>query len=455
MREAVRIGIRREDKNCWERRAPLAPQHVEHLRVRHQLSFVVQSSTIRAFTDDEYAEAGARISDTLDDCDLVLAVKEIPSDFFSESKSYVFFSHTIKGQPYNMAMLQRLIDLRAQLVDYEPITDEKGRRLVFFGRYAGLAGMIDSLHGLGVRLHLEGFETPFAAVRPAHAYHDLADAKRSLRTLGQDLRAHLLPEALCPMVFGVLGYGNVSQGAQEIIDVFPHEQITPAELPALMARTEKPRDRIFKVVYREEDLVQRTDGKAFELEDYYRHPEHYRSCFEPHLQHISLLLNAIYWDERYPRFVPNAALQALFAEAKTPRLRMIGDVSCDIDGSVQATTKETDQDSPFLTFEPGRGASVDGLGNSGVNLLAVANLPCELPRDATVAFGEQLSPFVDALARADWSGTLEQAGLPEELQRATLLLRGELTPRYAQLQQHLDQHAARLAASGDAQSTKR
>jgi saccharopine dehydrogenase (NAD+, L-lysine-forming) len=161
------FGIRLEDKNEWERRTPLIPAHVKELREKHGLEVYVQSSPIRAFGHQEYEQAGARIVEDLTACPLILAIKEIPPQLFEKDKTYVFFSHTIKGQAFNMPMLQRLLDLGCQLIDYEKIVDERGRRQVFFGNYAGLAGMIDTLWALGQRLAWEKIDTPFSHLRPA------------------------------------------------------------------------------------------------------------------------------------------------------------------------------------------------------------------------------------------------------------------------------------------------
>src|SRR4030043_2363614 len=169
----VSIGIRREDKNRWERRSPIIPDHVKQLIREHNFHFVVQPGSIRVFSESEYKNAGADISEDLSTCSAIFAVKEIPQNLILKNKVYIFFSHTIKGQSYNMSMLQKLLDQKCTLIDYELIVDKTGRRLVFFGNYAGLAGMIDSFWALGQRLHVEGFTTPFLNIQPAHKFTDL------------------------------------------------------------------------------------------------------------------------------------------------------------------------------------------------------------------------------------------------------------------------------------------
>ena len=180
------IGIRREDKNPWERRVPLVPSQVARLIGEHELTIHVQPSDQRIFPDEEYRKAGAKVQEDLSSCQAILGVKEMPLAFFERGKTYLFFSHTIKGQPYNMPMLQRMMALQCQLIDYERIIDEKNRRLVLFGRHAGLAGMIETLRALGERLSLEGVpgsQNPFSEIKPAYRYENLTEAKTHLSHL--------------------------------------------------------------------------------------------------------------------------------------------------------------------------------------------------------------------------------------------------------------------------------
>ena len=198
------LGIRREGKSKWERRAPLAPQQVRTL-LGEGLSVVVQPSPTRVFSDEEYRLAGAKLDEDLSGCNAVFGVKEMPVNLFRENGTYAFFSHTIKGQPYNIEMLEALMAKRCQLIDYEKVCDDAGRRLVFFGRFAGLAGMLDSLWALGLRLEHEGLHTPFSELQPAFEYDSLEEAKDAIRALGSRIKAGGLPEQLAPLIVGFLG----------------------------------------------------------------------------------------------------------------------------------------------------------------------------------------------------------------------------------------------------------
>jgi alpha-aminoadipic semialdehyde synthase len=191
------------------------------------LSVVVQPSPSRIFSDEEYRLVGAKVDEDLFGCSAVFGVKEMPVDQFREDGTYAFFSHTIKGQPYNMEMLKVLMAKRCHLIDYETVTDEVGRRLIFFGRFAGLAGMLDSLWAFGRRLEHEGLHTPFGELRPAFEYDSLEEAKGAIRALGSRIKAGGLPEELAPLIVGFTGYGNVSLGAQEILSLLPVQELSP------------------------------------------------------------------------------------------------------------------------------------------------------------------------------------------------------------------------------------
>ena len=431
----TRIGIRREDKNAWERRVPIIPEHVRTLTDQHPIEFVVQPSGIRVFGDDEYREAGAVISEDLSNCSIVLAVKEIPETLFEPGKTYIFFSHTIKGQAANMPALKRLVELGCNLIDYELVVDDDGRRLIFFGRHAGLAGMIDTLWALGRRLEHEGVTSPFPSIKPAHQYDRLDDAMDAITGVGEKIRTAGLPELLTPMVCGFSGYGNVSQGAQEIFDLLPFEEIDPGNLGSIRKTACNVGDRLFKVVFKEEHIVEPVDGSnPFNLQDYYHHPEKYRSIFDETVQHLTLLVNCIYWASPYPRLVTKANLKKLWDAPSRPALRVIGDISCDIAGSIECTMKSTDTGNPIYVYEPLRDAIVDGWAGDGPVILAVDNLPCEIPRESSTEFSSVLADFIPAIASADLGEDPGKSDLPGAIKRAFIVHQGEIRPSY----RHLD-----------------
>ena len=432
------IGIRREDKNIWERRTPLIPDHAGELMRKHPIEVWVQPSAIRIFPDDEYRKEGVTVSEDLAPCSIVLAVKEIPIEFFREGRTYVFFSHTIKGQPYNMPMLKRMIDLHCTLIDYERIVDAQGRRLVFFGHQAGQAGMIDTLWALGQRFQAEGVDSPFAAVSKTIDYTGLVEAKESIQTAGWEIKKHGLHPSLAPLVFGFTGYGYVSQGAQEIFDLLPFEEIAPDQLKEMFSRKSYRANCVYKTVFREEDMAEPKDREhQFSLREYYDYPERYNPVLEKYIPYLTGLINAIYWSPQYPRFVSRQFLKDLYSGPQQPRLRVIGDISCDVNGGVECTVKCTTPAEPVFTYDLEKDEAVEGITGRGVVIMAVDNLPAEIALESSVFFSQVLSPYMPAIAAADYTKTFEQCMLPPELKKAVILFRGELTPEYKYMRQFI------------------
>ncbi|MEJ2731946.1 MAG: bifunctional lysine ketoglutarate reductase /saccharopine dehydrogenase family protein [Anaerolineae bacterium] len=432
------LGIRREDKSEWERRVPVTPQDAAELQRKHDIQVIVQPSDIRAFTDEEFSEAGVTVQESLSPCPVVLGIKEMPLEVFEPDKAYVFFAHVIKGQPYNMPMLQRMLDLGCTLIDYERVVDEKNRRLIFFGWHAGVAGLVNTLWALGQRLAWEGVSTPFTDLRQTHNYHDLAEAKAALGHVRTRIEAEGLPEQITPLIIGVAGYGNVSRGAQEMLDLLPLIEIQPEEVATLAAGGDYSNKHLYKAVFKEWHLVDpASPDAAFELQDYYDHPEKYRGVFQQYLPHLTVLVNAIYWTEAYPRLVTKADLRTLFDGPDQPRLRTIGDISCDIEGAIECTVRSTEPGEPIYVYNPLTGETTDGHEGPGVVVMAVDILPAELPREASADFSRILRPFLPAMAHCDFSAPFEECHLPPEIKRAVIAYQGQLTPDYEYIREFL------------------
>ena len=369
---------------------------------------------------------------------MVFGVKEMPSEFFSPETTYAFFSHTIKGQAYNMPMLKKMMSLGCNLIDYERVANESGQRLLFFGRYAGLAGMIDSLWALGKRLSWEGIANPFSQIRQTYQYNTLEEAKQAVAEAGKKIAHDGLDGALLPLVCGFAGYGHVSMGAQEIFDLLPFEKIAPEDIRRVFNDPSKTKHTLYKVVFEEKHLVEPVSpDTGFVLQDYYDHPEKFRSRFESYLPLMILFINAIYWTEAYPRLVTKAGLKRLFESESKPRLRVIGDITCDIEGAVECTLRITRPDNPIFVYDPFKENATDGHEGNGVVVMAVDNLPCELPHDASVDFGNNLLRFVPDIASADFSIDFESVRLPDPIKKSVILHRGDLTPPYQYMKQFL------------------
>ncbi|MFO7733249.1 MAG: bifunctional lysine ketoglutarate reductase /saccharopine dehydrogenase family protein [Candidatus Aminicenantes bacterium] len=433
MTAKIQIGIRREDINRWERRVPLIPSHARELVDNHPLDIRVQPSDIRVFADGDFRMAGIPVEESLSPCSIVFAIKEIPVERLEKGKAYIFFSHTAKGQSQNMPMLKRMMELGCTLVDYEKMVDDKGRRVLFFGNYAGHAGMVDTLWALGRRLEVEGVRNPFSILKPAHRYQNLTEAREAVAELAVNIIDRGLPGGLGPVVIGFFGYGHVSQGAQEILDILPVETVKPCDLPGLF-QEKAGEARLYKAVFREEDMVRPVDpGRAFDLQDYYRNPHLYRPVVEDLIPYLTAIVNGIYWAPQYPKFLTKPFLKRLYGGGARPRLRVVGDITCDVDGSIECNVKATDSENPVYVYDPARDEAVSGFEGPGPVVLAVYNLPAELPLESSTYFSRGLKDYVPAFAAADLRGRFEDCGLPDVIRRAVILYRGELTPDYAYL----------------------
>ena len=432
------IGIRREDKNLWERRVPLIPSHVKDLVKEHAIEICLQPSSIRIFPDQDYVKDGVKIEEDLSLCSIILAIKEIPVHFIKEGKVYLFFSHTIKGQPYNMPMLKSLIKKKCTLIDYERIMNPDGQRLLFFGKEAGQAGMINTLWALGQRLLKEGIENPFSRIKQAIGYISLVEAKEEIQKIGWEIDKKGIHHSLSPLVCGFAGYGHVSLGAQDILDLLPYKFIEPEKLNELFRRKNYSAHKIYKVVFKEKHMVKQVNVKdSFELQDYYQNPQKYSSIFDSYLEQLTVLVNCIYWEPKYPKFVTKKFLKKLYGKDSRPRLRVIGDITCDIEGAVECTLKATEPDNPVFTYNPQEDSAVDGFEGNGPVIMAVDNLPAEISLESSISFSKSLELLVPDIARADFSSEFESISLPDSVKRAVILHRGKFTPDYLYMEKFL------------------
>ncbi|MGD9899509.1 MAG: bifunctional lysine ketoglutarate reductase /saccharopine dehydrogenase family protein [Calditrichaceae bacterium] len=433
-----RIGIRREDIDQTEKRAPLSPDHVKELVNGTSLDIIITPSKRRIFTNNQYKDAGAILNDDLSDCNVIFGVKEVPADELSENKAYCFFSHTIKGQSYNMPLLKRMLELKNTLIDYEKVTDEMGRRIIFFGRYAGIVGAINTLWIYGQRLLAEGIENPFALIKQANKYNSLDEAKSDIHLLADTIRKKGLPQEILPVVIAVTGSGQVSQGAQEIFDLLPAALISAPEL--LVTDHSILRKNGITTVIIDVDAFTKpvNPDNTFDFNEYINNPEKYRGDFEKYIPAISMLVNGIYWEKKYPRLVTKKSLKMLFEDVKNPMLRVISDITCDIDGSIECNVKTTTSDNPVYVYEPLTGNIFDGFQGNGPVILAVDKLPSELPGESTSGFGDSLLPFIPKLASADFDVPFEKLDIPPEFKRAVIAHKGNLTPDYQYLRPFLD-----------------
>ncbi|MEA3288406.1 MAG: hypothetical protein U9Q77_13675 [Candidatus Marinimicrobia bacterium] len=428
----ARIGIIGEHKP-GEARIPLTPVQIQQLHTQNpQLSITVQPSEQRKFKDIEFSSIGIEMPADLKAANLVMAVKEIDVKDIHSKQAYLYFSHTIKGQDYNMSMLQHILDVGATLLDYELISDEQDRRLVFFGRHAGLAGMVNSLWSYGQRQAVLGVNSPFMKIKQAQDYKDLVEIKASLKEIAPEIQEWLKGKPA--LVVGITGYGNVAKGAQEILDILPLVELSATEL--LHVDLADYSGKIIKVVFKEIDMFEPIDKKnIFVLQDYFDHPEKYQSKFNPYLNKMNILVSCIYWDTPYPRLITLDEIKAHYKH--DPSLLVVGDITCDIDGAIQFNSGATLSPDPVYVYDPDTNSKLMGFQGNGVLLMAVDNLPTELPREASEAFGEALLPFVPAMGACDYSKPFADLELPPEVKKAVIAHGGELTPAYKYLEKYL------------------
>ncbi|MHA1958839.1 MAG: hypothetical protein ACW99U_01310 [Candidatus Thorarchaeota archaeon] len=429
------IGLRKEEK-AFEGRVAIVPQHIKLLNQQHEIHFLLDPSDQRGFSTDEYESVGVSTTPLKgSSANVILGIKEMPIGFFEEDKVYIFFSHTIKGQSYNMPMLKDIIDKKATLIDYEKIIDDNGRRLIFFGNWAGFAGISETLRLLGMRLEAEGIEpNPFAQLKTTVQYKGLADLKDEFKALGERIKDKGLPEKLLPLVVGFAGYGNVSTGAQELFDILPHKTIEPHEISRLSRESKV----LYKCVFKEEHMVSPKDSsQTFDLQDYYDNGSNkYVGIFEKHVPFLTVLMNCIYWSSKYPRLVTKKFIQNHWLNEER-KLKIIGDISCDVSGAIEFTLKCTNIDQPGYVYVVDKNQAVMGVKGRGPVIMAVDNLPAELPRESSTSFSTTLLDFIPVLANTDFTVPLKQLSLPREIMDAVIVYRGELTKNYKYLEQHL------------------
>jgi len=321
--------------------------------------------------------------------------------------------------------------LEDTLIDYERIIDNRKRRLIAFGRFAGIAGMIDTLWALGKRLKWEGYSTPFLHIKRAYEYQGVKELEESSKHIGEEIKDKGFNKDIAPLIIGIAGYGNVSQGVQEVLHFFPVKEISPQELPKITNNE----NVIYKVVFKEKDMVKRKDNGKFDLQDYYNNPNKYYSVFNNYLPHLTVLINAIFWNEKYPRLVTKEWIKKNYKQGI--KLKIIGDISCDIEGAIEITKKATEPGKPVYVVNPRTEEIRMGFKGEGPVILAVDILPSEVSRDASIYFSHKLKQFIPEILNADYPKNFVRCSLPSHLKKAVIVYKGELTHDYRYLEEYL------------------
>uniref|UniRef100_A0A6A7FUG5 Alpha-aminoadipic semialdehyde synthase n=1 Tax=Hirondellea gigas TaxID=1518452 RepID=A0A6A7FUG5_9CRUS len=435
------MAIRREDQSVWERRAPLGPKQVRYL-VNKGVKVLVQPSNRRAYPVQLYQKAGARIQEDINEAPVIMGVKQVPIDKLIPNKTYCFFSHTIKAQEANMPLLDALLEKNVRLMDYERMVDDEGNRLVAFGKFAGLAGMINILHGIGIRLLALGHHTPFMHIGPAHNYRNTEMARQVIRDAGYEIALNMMPRSIGPLTFVFTGTGNVSQGAQDIFQDLPHEYVS---IKALKKVAEKGMtNKLYACeVSREDHLVNRETGR-FDAPEYEEHPERYISTFSRNVApYASVIINGIYWAVNSPRLLTIPDAKFLLQPVYTPWLpssegapplphRMLGicDISADPGGSIEFMAECTTIDHPFCLYDANQNKEHNSFKGPGVLVCSIDNMPTQLPRQSTDFFGDLLIPHMEDILQSDASKPFEDHSFSPGVKSAFITSNGKLTPGY-------------------------
>ncbi|KAG1500868.1 hypothetical protein G6F46_003999 [Rhizopus delemar] len=442
------IGIRREDKSRWERRAPLTPDHVEQLIKETKTKVYIQPSTKRIFPIETYQKAGAIVTEDLSKADIILGIKEVPEKSLLPEKTYLFFSHTHKGNEKNMPMLQNILDKKIRLMDYELMTDEKGKRLVAFGKFAGNAGMIDILHGMGHRFLGLGYSTPFMYMSMAHAYPTLAQAKLALHRVGDMITQDGTPKDFGPLVYAFTGNGNVAHGALEIFKELPHEFVPAKDLEKIVNDKNPNLKKLYATQLAVNDYIISKDGNRplESLQDYFAHPEKYQSNFHQAIApFVNCVVTGAYWDKRYPRTLTDQQLKEIQQSQqkgiiKAGKMMSLADIVCDIKGAFECLSHSTSVDDGYFYYDAQKNEEHKNPEGKGIQVMGIDILPAELPIESSQYFSEKLYPFIQQMVTQPANIPFDQ--LPTLLRHSTITDQGKLTEAHQGLQNLLKHNNA-------------
>lgn len=397
----IKIGLIREEKKPYDKRVAFSPEQCKEIMEKFPgCTVVAQPSPHRCISDEAYVQQGITMQEDLRDCDILFGVKEVPVESLIAEKTYLFFSHTIKKQPHNRNLLRTILNKKIRLIDYECLTYENGSRVVGFGRFAGIVGMHNAFLSYGRKFELYD-------LKPAYQCRDYEEMLHQYKSI-----------ALPAIKIALAGDGRVAHGCLEVLRKLGVRECTPNEF--LNEKFEEP----VYVHLVSEDYYKHKEGLEWDKADFYEFPENYLSTFSPYSKVCDLFVNAIFWNERIPRFFSKEDMRA-----KDFHIKVIADISCDINGAVPATVKDTTIEDPVFGYMPFSESITAPYLKHTIDVMAVSNLPCELPYDASLLFGDQLFRHVLGFLLIDPNNGM--------IKRATIANAGELTERYKYLSDYV------------------
>lgn len=399
----ITLGIVREGKVPPDKRVPLTPKQCKKVEALYpHVKIIVQPSPIRAFKDQEFIDAGISMSEDLSMCDILIGVKEVNVADLIPNKKYLFFSHTFKKQVYNRNLLKAILEKKIQLIDYEILKNTQNKRVIGFGRFAGIVGTYNA----------------FLVYGKKHGLYDLKRANEceNRKEVEEELKKVQLPS---DTKIVLTGFGRVGHGAQEILDLLPITEVTPEEF--LSEKFDSP-------VYTQlelEDYYQARDGAEFDKKEFYSFPENYKSSFAKYISQADMYIPCHYWSNKADVIITNDDLKK-----ENRRLSVVADISCDINGPIASTIRSSCIADPVYGYDPESQTETDFMNKNAIAVMAVDNLPCELPLDASEDFGNELIKEVfDALFLDDPSNMIERASQTD--------LNGNLMPNYTYLEDYV------------------
>jgi alanine dehydrogenase len=398
----MKFGILKERKSPPDRRVVFSPNAVVGLQELYpDAEIIVESSDIRIFTDDQYKNLGIKVAEDLSDCDVLFGVKEVPVENLIDNKSYFFFSHTIKKQPYNRILLQSILEKNINLYDHETIVNADGRRLIGFGRYAGIVGAYNTIRAFGTKFEL--FRLPKAETLSGR----------------EELIKHLKRIVFPPIKIVITGTGKVGNGIKEILDAI---KITEVTVDNFLSK------KYAQAVYTQIGVLEynkRIDGRVLDCNDFYLNPAEYISDFERFTKVSDIYITGHYHANEAPVILSKEMLKS-----KDCKIKVVGDISCDINGPIGCTLRASTIANPFYGYSPSEDKEVDVFHPAAVVVMAVDNLPCELPKDASEGFGAM---FIEHVIPAFFNGDKEGV-----LERSLMARDGKLTEKFSYLQDYVD-----------------
>ena len=396
----MRIGIIREEKVPADKRVAFTPQQCKIIQEVFGIEVLVQSSALRCFDDALYRAQGLQVLDDVSDCDVLFGVKEVPVAKIIEGKCYFIFSHTLKKQAQNKQLLRSLLDKKCTLVDYECLTNKVGERILGFGRYAGVVGTYNAMKAYGLRYGA-------FALKSAHLCVDRSELERELK------------KVKLPAIKIVLtGGGRVAGGTIEILNTLGIKSVSPEEFLSLSFD-----EAVYTQLHADHHYHRRDDGR-FDMHELMEHPERYRAVFVPYTKVADVFISCHFWDPKAEKLFSKDDMKS-----GDFKIKVIADITCDIDGSVPSTLRSSTIEAPLYGYHKFTGLETTPFEEDAITVMAVDNLPCELPSDASLDFGQALIDKVLPL--------LLGSDPDQVIARATICANGVLTDKFTYLQDYV------------------